>query len=150
MAAGIVASTLRRKAFHKRALHDSARYQAIEPGHIGGVLATSPTDDGPPTGGWRTSSIVRVESPPSASRAPTSQLSYRDFWPACLNAAEINLYQLEFETFEYVHFTSSLPVLITPAALSPVHTSNNVGATFDIVAFDNVAVVDRALAESIM
>ena len=36
MAAGIVASTLRRKAFHKRALHDSAtRYQAIEPGHIG-------------------------------------------------------------------------------------------------------------------
>ena len=103
MAAGIVASTLRRKAFHKRALHESARYQAIEPGHIGGVLANSPTDDGPGAGAWRTSSIVRVESPPSAaaSRTPVSQLSCKDFWPNCLNAApDTNLYQLEFETFE--------------------------------------------------
>jgi len=103
MAAGIVASTLRRKAFHKRALHDSARYQAIEPGHIGGGIASSPTDDGPPgTAAWRTSSIVRVESPPSASRATTSQLSCKDFWPNCLNATETDLYLLDFETFEYV------------------------------------------------
>jgi len=72
----------------------------VATGHIGGVQASSPTDDVPPT--WRTSSIVRVESPPSASRVPTSHLSYKDFWPACLNAAETNLYQLEFETFEYV------------------------------------------------
>jgi len=105
MAAGIVASTLRRKAFHKRALHDSTRYQAIEPGHIGGgALVGSPTDDGPGHDTWRTSSIVRVESPPTlASRQQpvTSQLSYRDFWPNCLNhATETNLYQLEFETFE--------------------------------------------------
>jgi len=100
MAAGIVASTLRRKAFHKRALHDSGRYQAIEPGHIGGALAGSPTDDGPAGGPWRTSSIVRVESPPSASRPPTSQLSFNDFWPTCLNTTETNLYQLDFETFE--------------------------------------------------
>ena len=100
MAAGIVASTLRRKAFHKRALHDAARYQAIEPGHIGGALANSPTDDGPPAGTWRTSSIVRVESPPSVSRPTTSQLSFKDFWPNCLNTTETNLYQLEFETFE--------------------------------------------------
>ena len=101
MAAGIVASTLRRKAFHKRALHDSARYQAIEPGHIGGAIASSPTDDGPGAAGWRTSSIVRVESPPAAVRSTTSQLSYKDFWPNCLNAAtETDLYQLDFETFE--------------------------------------------------
>jgi len=87
-------------------LRRCSSYQAIEPGHIGGVLASSPTDDGPATGStWRASSIVRVESPLSASsRAATSQLSYKDFWPACLNAAEINLYQLEFETFEYVSY----------------------------------------------
>ena len=102
MAAGIVASTLRRKAFHKRALHDSARYQAIEPGHIGGALASSPVDDGPASGAWKTSSTMRVsvELPPSASRPPISQLSYKDFWPNCLNATETNLYQLEYETFE--------------------------------------------------
>jgi hypothetical protein len=53
MAAGIVASTLRRKAFHRRLLDGANRYQtvSVEPGHI----SVSPTDEPSSAtahGGW--------------------------------------------------------------------------------------------------
>ena len=88
--AGIVASTLRRKAFHKRTGHD-LRYQVIEPGHI----AVSPTDDS------RASSPTRADAAGASSRiGKASRLCHKDFWPTCNNPSEPNIYQLDFDTFE--------------------------------------------------
>ncbi len=103
MAAGIVASTLRRRTLRQK-MTIEAKYQAIEPGHI----SLSPTASHPPS---RSPSFMRH----SMSRSPSgssqkgprfTKLFYQDFWPACINPAEQNLKLVEFETFEWVflHF----------------------------------------------
>jgi len=86
--AGIVASTLRRKAFHKRTGHDS-RFPVYEPGHI----HVSPTDS-------RASSPTRAEAVGSSRVGKASRLCHKDFWPTCGNPTEPNIYALDFETFE--------------------------------------------------
>ena len=92
MAAGIVASTLRRKAFHRRGAGPDTRYQAIEPGHI----AVSPTDDTSPGGKPRDINI--------SPRLPRgAQLSHRDFWPSCQNPSEPVVFQLIFDKIGRAH-----------------------------------------------
>ena len=81
MAAGIVASTLRRKAFHKRALHDSAtRYQAIEPGHIGTAPSlyqrTTPSRPRPEITVLKDSPQGRGQSSRTQSLVPTMETYY--------------------------------------------------------------------------
>ena len=86
--AGIVASTLRRKAFHKKLPVDN-RYQVVET-HI----SQSPESHGSPSSpGFK----IRAGN----ARAPKgAKLCHEDFWPSCINPAETNLLNVEFETFE--------------------------------------------------
>ena len=98
MAAGIVASTLRRRTFrHKVTLE--ARYQVIEPGHI----SLSPTGSHPPS---RSPSFLRADLSRTPSAASGNcipkgtRLLYHDFWPKCSNSSEQNLKLLNFDTFE--------------------------------------------------
>jgi len=110
MAAGIVASTLRRKAFHRRAGPDT-RYQAIEPGHI----AASPTEDTSPGGTPRDSNI--------SPRLPRGALlSHRDFWPSCQNPSEAIVHQLVFDTCELVLITQ-LYCYITHTTINSTNVS---------------------------
>ncbi|ESO07975.1 hypothetical protein HELRODRAFT_169693 [Helobdella robusta] len=76
--AGIVASTLRRKAFHKRA--QDTKYQAIDQGHTN----VSPTDSRSSS----SSTLNRFECRSNVGKTPKgAQLCHVDFWPRCLNCA---------------------------------------------------------------
>jgi len=86
--AGIVASTLRRKAFHKKLPVDN-RYQVVET-HI----SQSPESHGSP-------SSPSFKARLGAARAPKgAKLCHEDFWPTCINQFETNITLVEFETFE--------------------------------------------------
>ena len=75
--AGIVASTLRRKAFHKRT--QDTKYQAIDQGHAN----VSPTDS---RSSSRSSSLSRLENRSAVIKTPKgAQLCHQDFWPRCTN-----------------------------------------------------------------
>ena len=80
--AGIVASTLRRKAFHKRT--QDTRYQAIDTDPINILSRSSSSSsslDSLSHLGYRSA----VCKPPRGA-----QLSYQDFWPRCLNSCYAN------------------------------------------------------------
>jgi len=113
MAAGIVASTLRRRTFRHKASID-ARIQADQAASGGGVLpmqtlsptaAATSSAGGPPS---RSSSFRRSFS--GSGRSPGRQarvyaprgakLFHEDFWPSCVNANEPNLRLVTFESFE--------------------------------------------------
>lgn len=88
--AGIVASTLRRKAFHKKLPVDN-RYQIVET-HI----SQSPESHGSPSSpGFK----ARI----GAARAPKgAKLCHEDFWPSCTSLESLPIHQATFETFELV------------------------------------------------
>ena len=100
--AGIVASTLRRKAFHRRQPGDS-KTQASEPGP---VASYSPTVSRPSS---RSSSDLRAGADaddlrPARTSSSTAlrgaKLCLVDFWPNCATPAESNLNLVKFDTFE--------------------------------------------------
>ena len=86
--AGIVASTLRRKAFHKKLPVDN-RYQIVET-HI----SQSPESHGSPSSpGFK----ARI----GAARAPKgAKLCHEDFWPVCTSPDVIAITYANFDTFE--------------------------------------------------
>lgn len=98
MAAGIVASTLRRRTLRQKMATVDPKYAPID-------ISLSPTGSHPPS---RSPSFMRPplsHSPSKSSgfRSPKgTRLLYQDFWPTCINPSEPNLRLVEFETFEWV------------------------------------------------